>query len=108
MTTSEAFQDVEAACQVADAISTHPVDIETDYFTARDDLDPAAGAAHIGEADYASAVFYKYLSIDFDALARNLGSEVPPDRIEDEVLRQSAAEAITVASNAVERASTAG
>jgi len=30
MTTSDAFRDVEAACQMADAISTHPVDIETD------------------------------------------------------------------------------
>jgi CRISPR system Cascade subunit CasC len=34
MTTSEAFRDVEAACQVAHALSTHRVDHEFDYFTA--------------------------------------------------------------------------
>src|SRR5690606_5149982 len=56
MTTSEVFSDVEATCQVADAISTHPVWLETDFFTAVDDLDTGSGAAHVGEDAYASAV----------------------------------------------------
>ena len=38
MTTSDIVVDVEAACQVAHAISTHETLIESDYFTAMDDL----------------------------------------------------------------------
>ena len=38
MVTSNAFADVEAAMQVAPAISTNKVMMESDYFTAMDDL----------------------------------------------------------------------
>jgi hypothetical protein len=102
MTTSDAFQDVEAACQMADAISTHPVDIETDYFTTVDDLDAGTGAAHVGEADYASAVFYKNLVVDYSSLLRNLGADVPRDKQDDETLQTLAAEAAQIAARAIE------
>ena len=38
MVTSNAFRDVEAAMQVAHAISTNKLNMESDYFTAMDDL----------------------------------------------------------------------
>lgn len=102
MTTSDAFRDVEAACQMADAISTHPVDIETDYFTTVDDLDTGTGAAHVGEAEYASAVFYKNLVVDYSSLLRNLGADIPKDQQDDEALKALAADAVKIAAKAIE------
>jgi hypothetical protein len=73
MTTSAAFTDVEAAMQVAHAISTHEVVNETDYFTAVDDLGKAGGgAAHVQEAMFNSACFYQYFCLDWDQLVSNL------------------------------------
>ncbi|MBN2377075.1 MAG: type I-E CRISPR-associated protein Cas7/Cse4/CasC [Sedimentisphaerales bacterium] len=64
---------VEAAAQVAHAISTHEARPEVDYFVAADDVPGEdAGGAHIGEALYASACFYKYFAIHWEQLLRNL------------------------------------
>lgn len=68
--------NVEAACQVAHAISVHPVVIEDDYFTAVDDLNDGsedAGAAHIGETGFAAGLFYSYICINREQLIDNLG-----------------------------------
>lgn len=73
MLASSPQHNVEAACQVAHALSVHSVTVEDDYFTAVDDLntkDP--GAAHIGESSLGAAVFYSYVCIDTEQLARNL------------------------------------
>jgi hypothetical protein len=104
MTTSAAFQDVEAACQVADAISTHPTVIEDDYFTAVDDLDTSAGAAYASRtpAQFASAVFYHNLVVDYDALLRNLGAELPKGKEDDKTLQKMAAEARQIAPKTIE------
>ncbi|MBV9468179.1 MAG: type I-E CRISPR-associated protein Cas7/Cse4/CasC [Abitibacteriaceae bacterium] len=82
MTTSEAFRDVEAAMQVAHALSTHKVDHEFDYFTAVDDLkntteesEEDAGADMLGDVEYNSACYYKYFSLDVDGLIANLTGE---------------------------------
>ena len=84
MTTSDLIVDVEAACQVAHAISTHEVLLESDYFTAMDDLketlatsqSASGGAAFLGSGDtetfFNSAVYYKYLNIDTRALSKNV------------------------------------
>jgi CRISPR system Cascade subunit CasC len=78
MTTSDAFEDVEAAMQVAHAISTHVVVNEVDYFTAVDDLGKTGGGAgHVDEAMYNSACFYKYFCLDWDQLVRNLSGPEP-------------------------------
>jgi len=78
MTTSEAFEDVEAAMQVAHAISTHAVVNEVDYFTAVDDLGKAGGGAgHVDEAQFNSACFYKYFCLDWDQLLLNLAGPEP-------------------------------
>lgn len=68
--------NVEAACQVAHALSVHRVTIEDDYFTAVDDLNDGSedlGASHIGETGFASGLFYSYVCIDRDQLVDNLG-----------------------------------
>ena len=64
---------VEAALQVAHAISTHEARPEVDYFVAADDVPgDDAGAALVGEAMFGAACFYKYFSIDFETLKQNL------------------------------------
>lgn len=70
--------NVEAACQVAHAISIHKVAIEDDYFTAVDDLkrtEEDAGAGHVGTQEFASAVLYHYVCVDRGLLAENLGGD---------------------------------
>ncbi|ALJ18533.1 type I-E CRISPR-associated protein Cas7/Cse4/CasC [Microbacterium sp. No. 7] len=70
--------NVDAACQVAHAISVHPVDNEFDYFTAVDDHKNAdseedAGAGMIGTVEFNASTLYRYATVDVDALQRNLG-----------------------------------
>lgn len=70
--------NVEAACQVAHAITTHRVVVEDDYFTAVDDLNTGEldmGAGHIGENGFAAGLFYSYVCIDRDQLVANLGGD---------------------------------
>jgi len=64
---------VEAALQVAHAISTHEARPEVDYYVAADDVPgDDAGAAFIEEAMFASACFYKYFSVNWEQLTKNL------------------------------------
>jgi CRISPR system Cascade subunit CasC len=106
MITSEAFRDVEAAMQVAHAISTHKMDHEFDYFTAVDDLqgakagDDELGAGMIGDVEFNSACYYKYFSLDFEGLVTNLAGPQPSEKaskIEKEEFVKSLAEARRVA-----------
>jgi len=85
--------NIEAAVQVAHAISTHAVDIEDDYFTAVDDLNDGSensGSAHLGETEFASGLFYGYVCINRDLLKKNLG--------ENELLTQKTIAALIEAS----------
>lgn len=78
MLASSPANNVEAACQVAHAISVHPVVIEDDYFTAVDDLNNGQedmGAAHIGETRFAAGLFYSYICINRELLIENLGGD---------------------------------
>jgi CRISPR system Cascade subunit CasC len=64
---------VDAACQVAHAISTHETASELDYYTAVDDLQPeGSGAGMIGEIGYQTPVLYRYANINTDLLQTNL------------------------------------
>lgn len=67
--------NVDAACQVAHAISTHRVAMEFDFYTAVDDLKPRgdSGADMMGTIQFNSACFYRYSVLDLDQLARTLG-----------------------------------
>ena len=68
---------LDAACQVAHAISTHAVAMEMDFFTAVDDLQPDAevGAGMMGYIGFNSACFYRYARIDWRQLVANLNGD---------------------------------
>lgn len=67
--------DVEAAVSVAHAYTTHRTLTNIDYFTAVDDLNTDIATGHIGTNEFSSGVFYRYIVIDLDLLAKNLGAE---------------------------------
>lgn len=91
--------NVEAAVQVAHAITVHRAAVEDDYFSAVDDLNKReeTGASHIGERGYGAGLFYLYLSIDRELLKKNLGN--------DEALTARALDALV---NAVTKVSPTG
>ena len=73
MVTSDAFRNVEASMQVAHAISTNQVSVESDYFTAMDDLLNGAtmdeqGAGMIADLDFNASCYYIYAALDTDLL----------------------------------------
>lgn len=74
MLASEPTTNIDAACQVAHALSTHAVRMEMDYYTAMDHLKPGdiAGADMVGFTSFNSACYYRYLRIDWRQLAKNL------------------------------------
>jgi len=67
--------NVDAACQVAHAVSTNRVEMEMDYFTAVDDLLPGeeSGSDMIGVVEFNSSCFYRYSNVNLAKLAENLG-----------------------------------
>lgn len=67
-------RNVDAACQVAHALSTHRVAVDFDYYTAVDDLLPGdtQGADMIGTVEFNSACYYRYANVDLDQLLANL------------------------------------
>lgn len=70
--------NVDAAAQVAHAISVHAVDNEFDFFTAVDDHKAAdaeedAGAGMIGTVEFNSSTLYRYATINVGQLLHNLG-----------------------------------
>lgn len=66
--------NIDAACQVAHALSTHSVRMEMDYYTAMDHLKPGdtPGADMVGFTSFNSACYYRYLRIDWQQLVENL------------------------------------
>lgn len=75
MLASSPDYNVEAACQVAHAITVHRAAVDDDFFTAVDDLNTReedAGSAHMGEQGFGAGLFYIYVCIDRDLLIENL------------------------------------
>jgi CRISPR system Cascade subunit CasC len=73
--------NIDAACQVAHAISTHRINMEMDFFTAVDELQESdaaegAGAAMMGFTNFNSACFYRYVRLDWRQLLKNLDGNV--------------------------------
>ncbi len=75
---------IAAACQVAHAISTNRIAMESDYFTAVEELKELAerqgvgqdaGAGMIGTVEFNSACFYRYANLDVSQLASNLQND---------------------------------
>lgn len=75
MTTSEAFENVAAAVQVAHALSTNALSSEFDYYTAVDDLSGESGAGMIGDVEFNSSTYYKYINLHWEQLLKNLGGD---------------------------------
>lgn len=88
--------NVEAAVDVAHAITVHKAVIEDDFFTAVDDLqkrdeddDAGAGAGFMGETGFGAGLYYLYLCVNRDLLLSNLGG--------NEALADAAVRALTEA-----------
>ena len=67
--------NVDAACQVAHAISTNRVQMDFDFFTAVDDFKPGetAGSDMMGTVQFNSSCFYRYAVLNVAGLRENLG-----------------------------------
>lgn len=78
MVTSDKLARADAAIHVAHAFTVHAEHVETDYFSAVDDLlaggdEPAQlGSGHIGTTELTSGLFYGYVVIDAAQLVSNL------------------------------------
>ncbi|OHV33117.1 MULTISPECIES: type I-E CRISPR-associated protein Cas7/Cse4/CasC [Pseudofrankia] len=70
--------NVDAATQVAHALSTHAADVEFDYYTAVDDENPKeeTGAGMIGTVEFQSATLYRFATVGLHQLADNLAGDV--------------------------------
>jgi CRISPR system Cascade subunit CasC len=80
MTTSAAFEDVQASIQVAHALATNELVRVYDFFTAVDDLksadaDADAGAGMLGDVELNSSTYYKYFNIHWEGLINNLDGD---------------------------------
>ncbi len=75
MVAADAGLNIDAAVQVAHAISTHTVHNEYDYFTAVDDLsgEEESGAGHLGTVEFNSATLYRYATVNARELYKSLG-----------------------------------
>ena len=70
--------NIDAAVQVAHAISVHEAQPEFDYFTAVDDVVEDAeetGAGMIGTTQMMSSTLYRFATVNVDALATNLADK---------------------------------
>lgn len=68
--------NVDAAAQVAHAMTVHTAAPDEDFFTAVDDLNrDDSGAGHMGVAEFGSGLFYLYVCIDKELLVENLGGD---------------------------------
>lgn len=69
--------NVDAAAQVAHAISTNSITRESDFFTAVDDFTQAdeADAGMLGTVEFNSSCLYRYAAVNLDQLVKNLGGD---------------------------------
>jgi CRISPR system Cascade subunit CasC len=75
MVTSDPEANIDAPIHVAHAFTVHAEESESDYFSVVDDLqreDEDAGAAHIGDTELTSGLFYGYVVVDVPGLVSNL------------------------------------
>ena len=74
MVADDASQTVEGAALFSHALSTHAVRSELDFFSAVDDEKKNAddaGAGQIGDIEYNSACYYRYVGVNLDLLAQS-------------------------------------
>lgn len=78
MVTSDILTRGDAAVYVSHAFTVHPEEVESDYFSAVDDLQPEGelGSAHLNTAELTSGLYYGYVVVDIPQLVNNLSQEV--------------------------------
>jgi CRISPR system Cascade subunit CasC len=106
--TSDEFDTIEGALQVAHALGTQKVELEYDYFTAVDDLSHETGAGHLGESEFASSVLYLYACCDLGQLAENLGARGSDGRVTNEEARSLAKRSLPALARAIAEATPKG
>jgi CRISPR system Cascade subunit CasC len=69
--------EVDGAVQFAHAFTTHATVVETDFFTAVDDIEKLgdAGSAHMNAGQFSAGTFYRYANIGLATLLSNLGDD---------------------------------
>ena len=92
MMTSDPDANIDAAVHVAHAFTTHGEEKEIDYFTAMEELSNDPGAAHIGEVEINSGIYYVYLCVDVRALTANTTGRPPEEWLQSD--RSIAAETV--------------
>jgi len=74
MVADDASQTIEGAAMFSHALSTHAVRSDLDFFSAVDDekIDTEdAGGSHIGNIEFNSACYYRYIGINLDLLKQS-------------------------------------
>lgn len=69
--------NVDAACQIAPAISVNEVQMDADFFTAIDDLKKTTGAGMMGTKEFTTGVIYRYACLSIKALKDNYSGDLP-------------------------------
>lgn len=78
MVTSDPKANIYAAVHVAHAMTVHEEEHESDYFSVMDDLvledesSDESGAAHIGDMELTSGIYYGYVVVDVPTLVSNI------------------------------------
>jgi CRISPR system Cascade subunit CasC len=69
--------EVDGAVQFAHAFTTHATVVETDFFTAVDDIDKPgdAGSAHMNSGQFSAGTFYRYANAGLATLLANLDGD---------------------------------
>ena len=74
--------EVDGAVQFAHAFTTHGTQVETDFFTAVDDIEKEGdpGSAHMNAAQFSAGTFYRYANIGLGTLLSNLDGDLDTAR----------------------------
>lgn len=74
--------EVDGAVQFAHAFTTHATVVETDFFTAVDDIEKPGdhGSAHMNSGQFSAGTFYRYANIGLGTLAANLDGDLATAR----------------------------
>lgn len=78
MVTSDILARGDAAIHVAHAFTVHRAELESDYFSAIDELTKASGelgSGHINATELTSGLYYGYVVVDVDLLVKNLSGD---------------------------------
>lgn len=80
-------KNIDAACQMAHAISTNRVLMDMDFYTAVDDLQPEeeTGAGFLQVTGFNSSCFYRYSLVDMEQLKENLLGKPAKDATPQEI-----------------------